>query len=835
MNKHNDTVVEVHFSQDEITLLKEDPQLCNHDRRTFLKWSALLTGRAVLASQAVIGGGIALLTSEDAVADDNFNNVTSWVYSVCGFCSVGCGLHIGVNSAGEAVAVRGNELHPTNSGRICVKGVYEYKLLNDKNLRVGARAKYPLRRNASGGWDQITWDEATTLLSQKIIDSVNSSGPDSVGIYNTGQWTVEEYYSMGKLGKGAIGTSTMDSNTRLCMAAAVYGYMSTFGSDGPPGCYDDIENTDCFFLIGTNPAEMHPQVWRRIANARNTARAPKLIVVDPRRTLTARSADLHLQLKPGTNVALMNGILQQLIAHNWINTTYINAHTRNFAALSAKVASYTPSYVSSITGIPVADIQLAAQWIGTSPEVWSMFIQGVYQSMGATDTVRLICAMHLITGKIGRPGSAPFSITGQTTAMSNREVGGSSALAGYRNYYNPNHVAEVEQLWGIPAGKIPHHSTTIITSNSDYQPAINSMMEMMRHGQLKVFWVACTNPAVTLPDLNKFYSYIDFSNPSRPFVVVQDIYEPMESYHFADLFLPAAQWGEKKGTYTCSERRVNLAKQAVNPPGFDLRPNYGAYSDFDIIKKVADKLAAMDARFRDASGRSMITYTTPEACFNEWKTVSAGKVCDMSGMTYANLESNNGIPWPSTPSNVLGGKRLYTNGVFNTNWVRAQYGTSASAAWIDPDNLSRAYLWAVDYVPPPEVPDSTYPFWLNTGRVIEHFHSRTKTKRVAQLHEMVPENYVEINPVDATALGVVTGNLVRITSRRGEIVVKARVTDTVAPGAVFTLMHFGDLDLIDVLENGGRKVAANRLTMNYVDPVCGQPIYKHCAVKLAKV
>ncbi len=231
-----------------------------------------------------------------------------------------------------------------------------------------------------------------------------------------------------------------------------------------------------------------------------------MIVVDPRRTQTARSADLHLQLRPGTNVALMNGILQQLIANNWIDNAYIAAHTRNFSALAAKVAAYTPSYVAGITGLAAADIQTAAQWIGQSPEVWSMFIQGVYQAMGGTDTVRLICAMHLITGKIGRPGSAPFSITGQSTAMSNRETGGSSALSGYRNYYNPDHVAELEQLWNVAPGTIPAHATTVVTSNRDLQPSIPSMVEMMRNGTLKVYWVACTNPSVTLPDLNKYTS-----------------------------------------------------------------------------------------------------------------------------------------------------------------------------------------------------------------------------------------------------------------------------------------------------------------------------------------
>ncbi len=819
----NESTIKV-FSKDEIEELKKDPNIANHGRRSFLKWSA------IVSSQAVIGGGIVnLLASSEAKADDTFDNVTEWVYSVCGYCSFGCGLNIGVNAAGEAVAVRGNENHPTNNGRVCVKGVYEHKILNAPD-----RGKWPLVRNSAGEWERITWDEATTILSQKIIDGVDAKGADSIATYNTGQWTIEDYYSFGKFAKGAIGTATMDSNTRLCMAAAVVGYLSTFGSDGPPGCYDDVENTDCFFVIGMNPAEMHPQLWRRIARARRTIRAPKLIVVDPRRTQTARSADLHLALKPGTNLALMNGLIQQIIANNWTDSAYINAHTRNYAAMATTVAKYTPEYVSNITGCPAADIALAAKWIGESPEALSLFIQGVYQSMGATDTVRMICAMHLITGKIGRPGSAPFSITGQATAMSNREAGASSALAGYRNYYNPDHVGWLEDFWNVPRGKIPPHKPTVITSNKELQPQLNSHVEMMRNGELSVFWIQATNPAVTLPDLNKLYSYMDFNNPNRPYIVAQDIYEPMECTHFADMFLPAAMWGEKTGTYTCSERKVNLGRQAVLPAGYDLRPQgYGAYSDLEITKMMADKMASMDARFADKNGNSVIGYSTSEEAFEEWKACSEGTICDMSGMSYAKIEANNGIQWPSTPSNVYGGKRMYTDGRFNTNWGDSQ-GGDQTQPWVDPDNLSRAYLWAKDYIEAPEIPDSQYPFWLITGRVIEHFHSRTKTKRVPQLHEMVPENYVELHAEDAAALNVVSGDLVRLTTRRGEIVIKALVVGTVQRGQVFVPMHFADLDPQDVAQNGGRLTATNRLTMNWVDPDCKQPIYKHCAVKLAK-
>jgi len=811
------------FSKSEINALKKDPNICNYGRRNFLKWSALVS------SQAVIGGGVLnLLTSKAAMADDTFDNVTGWVYSVCGYCSFGCGLHIGVNAAGEAVAVRGNDKHPTNDGRVCVKGLYEHNILDAPD-----RGKWPLIRDDNGNWKKITWDEATTILSQKIIYGVDDKGADSIATYNTGQWTLEEYYAFGKLGKGAIGTGTMDSNTRLCMAAAVVGYLTTFGSDGPPGCYDDVENTDCFFLVGMNPAEMHPQLWRRIAKARRESRAPKMIVVDPRRTLTARSADLHLALKPGTNLALLNGLVQQIIANNWTDSDYTNAHTRNYGEMAATVAKYTPDYVSEITGCSAHDIELAARWIGESPETLSLFIQGVYQSMGATDTVRMICAMHLIMGKIGRPGSSPFSITGQATAMSNREAGASSALAGYRNYYNPDHVGALEDFWNIEQGKIPPRKPTAITSNRDYQD-FNSHVEMMRNGELSLFWIQCTNPAVTLPDLNKLYSYMDFKNPNRPYIVVQDIYEPMECTHFADMFLPAAMWGEKTGVYTCSERKVNLGRQAVLPAGYDLRTDgYGAYSDLDITRMVADKIASMDARFADKDGKSLIGFTTSEEAFEEWKACTEGTICDMSGMSYEAIEDNNGIQWPSTPDNVYGGTRMYSDGRFNTNWADTQGGTQ-DKPWVDPDNLSRAYLWAKDYIEAPEVPDSEYPFWLITGRVIEHFHSRTKTKRVPQLHEMVPENYVELHPDDAASLNVSSGDLVRLNTRRGEIVIKALVTETVQKGQVFVPMHFADLDPQDVAQNGGRLTATNRLTINWVDPDCKQPIYKHCAVSLAR-
>jgi predicted molibdopterin-dependent oxidoreductase YjgC len=277
-----------------------------------------------------------------------------------------------------------------------------------------------------------------------------------------------------------------------------------------------------------------------------------------------------------------------------------------------------------------------------------------------------------------------------------------------------------------------------------------------------------------------------------------------------------------------------IGREAVKPAGYDLRgAGYGAYSDLDITRMVANKLATLDKRFADNDGNPLVDFETAEEAFAEWKACSQGTICDMSGMSYQAIEANNGIQWPSTEDDVFGGQRLYTDGRFNTNWEDAQAGTPVSP-WIDPDGLHRAYLWAVDYEEAPEVPDGEYPFWLITGRVIEHFHTRTKTKRITQLHEMVPENYVEISNADAGPLGIATGDLVRLTTRRGEIVVRAKVTDTVMEGQVFTTMHFGDLDPSDVAQNNGRLVNANRLTINWVDKDCKQPVYKHCAVKLAK-
>lgn len=707
-----------------------------------------------------------------------------WVYSTCGYCAVGCGLYIGVRQ-GQAVAVQGNTNYPVNRGRLCVKGLYEWKVLHHPE-----RATEPMVRK-KGRLVPVSWDEALGLLVEKLQQNLRAFGPTSIGIYHTGQFLLEEYYTLGKLAKGVLCTPNIDSNTRLCMAATVYGYARSFGTDGPPGCYEDLDAADLIFVCGANPAEMHPQLWRRIMRNRQKNGA-KLLVADPRTTLPARVADLHLALRPGTNVPLLNSMAYVLLEEKLIDERYIAAHTTGFGELQEVVRRYPPEKAAELTGVPAGKIAEAALLFGRSPAATTVFCQGVNQSMAAAETVTLINNLHLITGKIGKPGSAPFSLTGQASSMSNREVGGSGSLPGFRNQSNPLHRQEVADFWGVDAGKIPAGTNDIM-----------KMMQMIERGQLKFLWTMGTNPAVSLPHQGYVREMLD-----KVFLVVQDIYYPMETAAYADIFLPAAQWGEKTGTYTNAERRVNVGYKAVEPPG-------RAKADFDILLEVAKRLGAA----------KLFPWRNTEEAFEEWKLLSRGRPNDMGGMTYRRLEQEGGLQWPCPSEEHPGTARLYADGFFPTRPDVAQ----AYGPFNDPEG--RAKLWAVDYEAPPEVPDEHYPFWLNTGRMIEHFHTRTKTKRVPELHCLAKEGFVEINPADAEKLGIRDGQKVRLTSRRGWVEVKALLKNTVAPGQLFMPFHFGDLDPGEQ----GLKQAANHLTLNWVDPVSKQPIFKIAACKIEKV
>lgn len=710
--------------------------------------------------------------------------VDRWVPSICGFCGVGCGLFIGLRN-GQAVAVKGAPFHPVNQGRLCAKGIYEWKTIHHRD-----RATRPMVRRGEH-LEATSWDDAMEVVTTRIRKAMAEGGPDAVGVYLGGQLLLEESYALGKLCRAVIGTRNFDSSVRLCMASSAYGYIRTFGSDGAPGSYEDLDLADCIMVFGCNPAEMQPVLWQRILDNR-TARGGRLIVVDPRRTLPAAVADLHLRPRLGTNVALLNGLLNLIISRDLVDEDFVREHTLGFDSLRSAVRGYTPSRVERTCGVPAEELVQAALTFGRSRSAVTLFAQGVNQSPGASDAAGLICAMHLITGKVGKPGSAPLAITGQCGSMGVREAGGALFLPGYRDPANPGHRAEVARRWGIDPAVIP-------ASYND----ITKMVELIHAGEIEFLWVIGSNPAVTLPDQGYVRRALQ-----KVFLVVQDLFYPMETARFADVFLPAAHWGEKTGTLINAERRVALTRKAVEPPGV-------AKTDLEIFMDLAVRLGA----------RHLVKWAGPEDVFEEWKSLSAGRPDDVSGLSYARLESTGGIQWPCPGRHPQGTPRLYLNGVFNTRPEVAQMPGQVS------DTRGRAFLWPAKAAPLAEVPDAEYPLLLNTGRILEHYHSRTKTKRIPELNSMVPGAFAEINEQDAQRLGIASGDTVRVSSRRGAVEVEARVSDCVRPGEVFVPFHFGDLDPGE----DSVKQAANHLTGRFFDPFSRQPLFKYSTCRVEKI
>jgi anaerobic selenocysteine-containing dehydrogenase len=688
-----------------------------------------------------------------------------WVPTTCGYCSVGCGMLIGVRD-GKAVAVRGNPAHPVNEGWLCPKGLSEHHTLSAPN-----RATSPLvRRGAT--WDPLDWHEAFHLMAARLGDVQVRHGAGSVGVISTGQLLTEEFYALGKLVQLGIGTSNYCGNTTLCMATAVSGYKRSFGSDGPPGAYEDFERADFIMLVGANIADNHPILCRRLAKNPSTT----LVVVDPRVTKTAMMADLHLPIQPRSDLALINGLIHIVIEHGLLDRDYVAAHTAGFDALAASVRTYTPDRVAELTGLAPDLIRQTALAYGQAKAALIAWTMGVNHSTKGTETVNAINNLSLITGNIGRPGASPLSITGQCNAMGTREAGFTSSMPGYRKFEDPQDRAELAALWNVDVGRIP------TTRGLAYPDLIAGIAD----GRIKALWIIGTNPVVSFPD----YDALRAALAKLEFFVVQDGFHPTPTSELADLVLPAAIWGEKTGTYTNTERRVSKANRAVDPPG-------AARSDFDIFLGLARALGVGDELFPG--------WRTPEDAFNEWRRVSAGRLCDYSGMTYDLLEQHGGLQWPCpagapAPESV---KRLYADGVFETG-------------------DGKAVLWPVDWEPFPDQPDGEFPFVLNTGRTVEHWHTRTKTGQVAILERLSPNAWVEMNPADAQRLSLTIDDRVNVVSRRGRISdVELRVTETIGPGQIFVPFHYPEAN-------------ANRLTQAAFDPISREPNYKQAAVRIER-
>ncbi|KAF7713009.1 Uncharacterized protein PECH_007245 [Penicillium ucsense] len=728
-----------------------------------------------------------------------------WVQSACVLCSNGCGLDIGVKD-GRVIGVRGRVSDRVNKGRLGPKGLNGWSSIHHPD-----RLKTPLIRRENGQLEPASWDEAMSLIAEKAKATIDKLTRHGIGFYTSGQLFLEEYYVLAMIGKAGLNTLHMDGNTRLCTATAAASMRESFGSDGQPGSYTDIDYTDCLFLVGHNVAATQTVLWARMLDRLEGPNPPKLIVVDPRESETAKRATIHLRPKTSTNLALLNGLQHLLFKNNWVNTEYATKYTVGVDELREVVSGYTPDVVEKITGVPAQQLEAAAEILGKTPSLLSTALQGVYQSSQATASACQINNINLLLGHIGKPGSGILQMNGQPTAQNNRETGCDGEYPGFRNFQNKRHMQEIADAWNIDLVKMPHWN----------QPThIENMLKFIADGSIGMFWISGTNPMVSLPNLARVRKL--FTKPEL-FVVCQDIF-PTETTAIADVVLPAAQWGEKTGCFTNVDRTMHLSHKAVEPPG-------EARADLDIFLDFARRM-----EFKDKHGGPLIPYKTPEEIFNAWKKMSYGRPCDCSALTYDKLTGGSGIQWPCTDTYPNGKERLFDDGKFFTDIDYCEdFGhdleTGAPLTRSQYESLNpagRAILKACHYRSPLETINDEFPLRLSTGRNVFHFHTRTKTGRSKRLHQAYPEPKITVSPADAENLQLTDGEMVVVRSRRGAIQLPVTIGE-IHTGDVFIPFHFGTLNADDE-----RSRAANELTLDEWDPVSKQPRFKTGAVRIEK-
>ena len=715
--------------------------------------------------------------------------------STCPYCGVGCGVIIESQGA-QITGVRGDPDHPANFGRLCTKGSTLH-LTAAAPVTLQARLLRPMRRDTRRSEPQpIGWNDAMTHAADTLARIAREHGPDAIGFYVSGQLLTEDYYVFNKLAKGLLGTNNIDTNSRLCMSSAVAGYKATLGADAPPACYDDLNHAQTLFIAGSNTAWAHPILFRRIEDAKRVNPSLRLIVVDPRRTETAEAADLFLQILPGTDVALFNGMLHLMLWEGWTDAAYIAAHTSGFDALKARVRDYAPKDVAAICGIQEADLLQAARWFAgldgdagsARRPTLSLYCQGLNQSSRGTAKNAALINLHLATAQIGKPGAGPFSLTGQPNAMGGREVGGlANLLSAHRDLANPTHRAEVAALWGIDDVPAAPGKSAV------------EMFEAAADGQIKALWIACTNPAQSMPDQATVRRALERAE----FVVVQEAFSTTATCAHADLLLPATTWGEKDGTVTNSERLISRVNPAVPAPG-------EARHDWSIAVDLARRL---EARLRP--GRpTLFPYETSESVWNEHRESTRGRDLDITGLSYPQLAAEP-QQWPYPTGAVRGTARLYEDGRYPTADGRARF--------VD-----------TPYEKVAEPREARYPFSLNTGRLRDHWHGMSRTGTIGRLFGHVPEPTIDLNPQDMARLKLAEGDLVQVASRRGTLVLPAATSAQVAPAQAFIAMHWGEEFLSGSTASGERVQGINALTSPAFCPQSKQPELKHAAVRLAK-
>ena len=692
--------------------------------------------------------------------------------TTCSYCGVGCGIIVTKDNKGN-LNVSGDQDHPVNKGMLCSKGMN----LNYVAQNTSDRILNPeMRWSKNHPMEKVTWESAMERAAAVFKSVISKYGPDSVGFYVSGQCLTEEYYIINKLAKGFIGTNNIDTNSRLCMSSAVVGYKKSLGDDTVPISYSDIELADCFLIAGANPAWCHPILFRRLEQHKAANPRVKIIVVDPRKTPTCAIADLHLQIIPGTDVVLHNAIARRLIQKNRIDSKFIKNHASNFAALKKAVFKVSLEKAAKECGITVKEIKKAAQFIGNAKRYISMWTMGLNQSVIGVDKNISLINLSLLTGQIGKPGSGPFSLTGQPNAMGGREVGGmANLLAAHKDLDNPEHRKEVADFWG---------SKEISPS-----PGLTAteMFDALHSGKLKAIWIVCTNPVVSLPNSLQVEKALEKAN----FVVVQDISHNSETCKYADLLLPAAGWLEKEGTMTNSDRRISYLPKAIDAPG-------NALPDVDIFMKFAQKMNFSEFEYENTS-----------EIFEEHCRLTKGTTIDISGLSYERLIIEGSMQWPVYTKEHQGTPRLFTDFKFHTPDGKAKLNVP-----LQTDNQS-------------EKTTNEFPLVLTTGRIRDQWHTRTKTGKVNKLNTHISSPYLEINGVDASARKLREGDIAIIKNGRGEVRVKVRVSYDIRRGVVFMPIHWGKILNSDF----GR---ANNLTNNLVDPISKEPDFKYAAVEVLK-
>lgn len=691
--------------------------------------------------------------------------------STCSYCGVGCGIKI-TREQDDRLTLEGDESAPANKGMLCSKGLNLHHVVSDHSDRI---LKPQMRYARHLPRQNVSWDDAMMRSAAVFKTLINKYGPDSVGLYVSGQLLIEEYYLANKLCKGFLGTNNIDTNSRLCMSTAVVSYKKALGEDAPPISYDDIETCSLFFIAGANPAWCHPIIFRRIEAHKAENPGVKIICVDPRRTQTAEMSDLHLQIKPGTDIYLYNAIAALIFSKGYADEHFIAQHVDGIEELKKYLQTIDPQKAAAQCEVNYSQIIQAVDMIGHCETLLTMWAMGLNQSsIGVNKNLALI-NLNLITGRIGKPGCGPFSLTGQGDAMGGREVGGmATMLAAHRNLDNPEHIREVAEFWGVKTlSDKPGYSAT-------------EMVEALEDGRLKAVWIVCTNPAVSLPNSDR----VDAAFKKAKFVMVSEISNRSDTLAYADVILPAAGWLEKEGTMTNSDRHLSYLPKVVDAPG-------EALPDYEIFM-----------RFANAMGFAKdFAYDCAEDIFNEHRALTKDTNIDISGITYKRLKKNN-IQWPCPDPNHPGSKRLFEDGKY---WTPSQ---NAHVYPVAPENQS-------------ETTSKEYPFIVMIGRIRDQWHTMTRTGKVNKLKQHINKPFVEVHPDDARQLNLSNGELVKVSTTRSSVHVEVQITDTIKPGCLFLPMHWGRI-------HASSKARANNLTSMNKDPLSKEPDFKFSAGKVEK-